>query len=51
MKEHLEDGIRFKRPRGKDKMKDKYNRNGGYSTKHLRIQEKLLKNTSHNKSY
>ena len=36
MKEHREDGIRTKRVRGKDKAKDRFNRNGVYSSKHLR---------------
>lgn len=36
MKEHLDDGIRTKRPRGKDKAKDRYARNGAYTSKHLR---------------
>jgi len=39
MKDHREDGIKTKRTRGKDKAKDRYNRNGGFSTKHLRIKE------------
>ena len=36
MKQHLEDGIRTKRPRGKDKVKDRSARNGVYTSKHLR---------------
>lgn len=39
MKDHREDGIQTKRARGKDKAKDRYNRNGGFSTKHLRLKE------------
>lgn len=45
MKQHFEDGIRMKRPRGKDKAKERYERNGGYSTKHLRLKENLNKKT------
>jgi hypothetical protein len=45
MKQHYEDGIRLKRPRGKDKAKERYDRNGGYSTKHLRLKENLNKKT------
>ena len=43
MKQQYEDGIRMKRPRGKDKAKERYDRNGGYSTKHLRLKENLNK--------
>jgi len=39
MKEHREDGIKVTRARGKDKAKDRYNRNGGFSSKHLRLKE------------
>jgi len=31
--------------RGKDKAKERYDRNGGYSTKHLRLKENLNKKT------
>ena len=40
MKEHLHEGIRTKRPRGKDKIKDRYARNGKVSSKHLRELER-----------
>jgi len=43
MKQQYEDGIRMKRPRGKDKAKERHDRNGGYSTKHLRLKENLNK--------
>ena len=36
MKEHLNEGLRTKRVRGKDKVKDRYHRNGKLSSKHLR---------------
>ena len=36
MREHLDEGIRTKRPRGKDKAKDRFARNGKVSSKHLR---------------
>jgi hypothetical protein len=39
MKEHLDEGIRTKRTRGKDKAKDRYARNGKASSKHLRSLE------------
>ena len=39
MKNHREEGIQTKLPRGKDKAKDRYNRNGGFSSKHLRLKE------------
>tara|TARA_R110002072_G_scaffold162448_3_gene314409 strand:+ start:714 stop:869 length:156 start_codon:yes stop_codon:yes gene_type:complete len=39
MKNHREDGIQTKRTRGKDKVKDRYNRNGGFSSKHLRLKQ------------
>jgi len=39
MKNHREDGIQTKRSRGKDKAKDRYNRNAGFSSKHLRIKQ------------
>jgi hypothetical protein len=39
MKNHREEGIQTKRPRGKDKAKDRYNRNGGFSSKHLRLKQ------------
>lgn len=40
MKEHLDEGIRTKRIRGKDKAKDRYARNGKVSSKHLRELER-----------
>jgi len=39
MKEHLDEGIRTKRTRGKDKAKDRFSRNGKVSSKHLRYIE------------
>ena len=47
----FEYGFDYKRPRGKDKAKDRYNRNGGFSQKHLRIKadEKLRSNNKSNK--
>ena len=35
-----EDFVFVKRSRGKDKAKNRYVRNGGYSTKHLRIKQR-----------
>jgi hypothetical protein len=40
MKEHLDEGIRTKRPRGKDKAKERFARNGKVSSKHLRELER-----------
>ena len=37
MKHRYDNGIPVTRPRGKDKAKDRYERNGGYSTRHLRL--------------
>jgi len=34
-----EDFVYVKRSRGKDKAKDRYSRNGGFSSKHLRIKQ------------
>lgn len=39
MKSEYQDGVRITRPRGKDKMKERFVRTCGYSTKHLRIKE------------
>jgi hypothetical protein len=39
MKDYQEDAIKTKRARGKDKAKDRYNRNGGFSSKHLRLKQ------------
>ena len=46
MKEHREDGIKVTRARGKDKAKDRYNRNGGFSSKHLRLKESQIETRS-----
>ena len=37
MKHRYDNGILVKRPRGKDKAKDRCERNGGYSSKHKRL--------------
>ena len=52
MKEHREDGIKLSRARGKDKAKDRYNRNGGFSSKHLRLKQSEIETMSrtHNMS-
>jgi hypothetical protein len=52
MKEHREDGIKLSRTRGKDKAKDRYNRNGGFSSKHLRLKQSEIETRSrtHNMS-
>ncbi len=52
MKEHREDGIQISRTRGKDKAKDRYNRNGGFSSKHLRLKQSEIETRSrtHNMS-
>jgi len=39
MKSDYQDGIRISRPRGKDKMYERFERTGGYSSKHIRIKE------------
>ena len=46
MKEHCEDGIKVHRTRGKDKAKDRYNRNGGFSSKHLRLKQTEMQTRS-----
>ena len=39
MKDPLDYEIKTTRPRGKDKAKNRYNRNGGFSSKHLRLKQ------------
>lgn len=46
MKEHREDGLMISRTRGKDKAKDRYNRNGGFSSKHLRLKQSEIETRS-----
>jgi hypothetical protein len=39
MKDPLDYEIKTTRARGKDKAKNRYNRNGGFSSKHLRLKQ------------
>lgn len=39
MDDYHYDDIKTKRARGKDKAKDRYNRNGGFSSKHPRLKQ------------